>query len=203
MIDWSGVISDDEKVAYATNCRMLKHYGLPPVDYSTWKQHSLGGSWKGFFAARGLHDLDALANLFEKCFEEVAKDGVKPKCYPTARPFLESIREGRQIFVISSHNQRFLNTEVEEYGLRSLIDATYGSVHDKTMTFRQVMAGRGLHPDDCVYIADMSYDVQYARRAGIMPVSVASGYHSRETLLAAEPDILVDSLDDLQRLYAA
>ncbi len=202
LIDWSGVISDDQKVAHAVNNCMLADYGHPPVPYEEWRQHAVGGSWKEFFAARGIFETEALAQSFERHFVHVAKEGIKPTCYPDAARFLEEVSRSKSVVVISSHRARFLLEEVEEYGVRQFIGTIYASVHDKAEMMRSVIKSCNLKPEDAMYVADMTYDIEWARKAGVLSVAVASGYHSRERLQAAERDLLVDSLSELRAYFA-
>jgi phosphoglycolate phosphatase-like HAD superfamily hydrolase len=49
-------------------------------------------------------------------------------------------------------------------------------------------------------IGDMPSDIQAGRGAGVWTVGVASGVSKKEILAEFEPDLLIDSLDDLKRL---
>jgi phosphoglycolate phosphatase len=54
-----------------------------------------------------------------------------------------------------------------------------------------------VQPEAVVMVGDMYHDVECARRAGARAVGVAGGYGPRERLLAAGPDILLESLFEL------
>lgn len=54
---------------------------------------------------------------------------------------------------------------------------------------------RGLHPERVVVVGDTPHDVACARAGGALAVAVATGWSSREELVAAEPDLLLDDLE--------
>ena len=55
--------------------------------------------------------------------------------------------------------------------------------------------GHELAPDQVWVIGDTPFDVRCARAIGARAAAVATGWHSRERLAAAAPDLLLDSLD--------
>lgn len=58
----------------------------------------------------------------------------------------------------------------------------------------------GVKPERCIVVGDTEHDVSCARAAGAKVVAVASGSHTRETLAAREPDLLLDDLRDASGL---
>lgn len=58
----------------------------------------------------------------------------------------------------------------------------------------------GLSPAACVIIGDSTMDLETGARAGMHTVAVTWGYHDAGALLGARPDVVADSLDDLERM---
>jgi pyrophosphatase PpaX len=56
----------------------------------------------------------------------------------------------------------------------------------------------GVDPSTCVYVGDAVVDVEAARAAGMAVVAVSWGAGLPDQLKAAEPDFLVESVDDLR-----
>ncbi|MEI7928836.1 MAG: HAD-IA family hydrolase [Verrucomicrobiales bacterium] len=57
-----------------------------------------------------------------------------------------------------------------------------------------------LPPAACVMIGDSTMDLETGERAGMYTVAVTWGYHDAGDLLGARPDVVADSLEDLERL---
>jgi phosphoglycolate phosphatase-like HAD superfamily hydrolase len=47
-----------------------------------------------------------------------------------------------------------------------------------------------------VIIGDSVHDVKCGKEYGARSIAVATGFHSKEELLSAEPDVLLDDLSD-------
>lgn len=64
----------------------------------------------------------------------------------------------------------------------------------------EIAAAFGLSPAACVMIGDSTMDLETGARAGMSTVAVTWGYHDAGALLGARPDVVADSLDDLERM---
>ncbi|OYV04729.1 MAG: haloacid dehalogenase [Verrucomicrobiales bacterium VVV1] len=64
----------------------------------------------------------------------------------------------------------------------------------------EIAAAFGLPPAACVMVGDSTMDVETGVRAGMYTVAVTWGYHDAGALLGARPDVVADSLDDLERM---
>ncbi len=58
-------------------------------------------------------------------------------------------------------------------------------------------------PEDIYVIGDTPHDIQSGKKNLVRTVALLTGYSSKETLLANEPDILLGSLADVQAFYKA
>ena len=63
-----------------------------------------------------------------------------------------------------------------------------------------VRAQMALPPEDCLYVGDSEVDILTAANAGLRCVSVSWGFRSREQLIAAGAQILVDTPEELGAL---
>ncbi len=59
----------------------------------------------------------------------------------------------------------------------------------------------GVKAADALYVGDMPLDVLTARAAGLPIAAVSTGSSTREELLAAGPDIVLDGLPDVMHLF--
>lgn len=58
----------------------------------------------------------------------------------------------------------------------------------------------GVTPERCIVVGDTEHDVACARAAGAKAVAVASGGRHRDSLESCRPDLLLEDLEDLDRL---
>lgn len=64
----------------------------------------------------------------------------------------------------------------------------------------EIAATFGLSPAACVMIGDSTMDLETGARAGMYTVAVTWGYQDAGALLGERPDVVADSLDDLERM---
>jgi phosphoglycolate phosphatase len=58
-----------------------------------------------------------------------------------------------------------------------------------------------LKPDETLFIGDMQHDIETARHGGIHSCAVLTGYNTLTQLRAAEPEIIVEHLGELRRIF--
>lgn len=58
-------------------------------------------------------------------------------------------------------------------------------------------------PSECAMIGDTIMDVEAGRRAGVTTIALTHGMGARAALLAAEPDYVIDSFDELSALLGS
>jgi phosphoglycolate phosphatase len=59
----------------------------------------------------------------------------------------------------------------------------------------------GAVPSETVMVGDSSIDIEAGKAAGVTTCAVTGGYHSREQLLAAAPDLIIDNLLELSSRF--
>jgi phosphoglycolate phosphatase-like HAD superfamily hydrolase len=196
MIDWSGVVSDDRKPVYEANMLVLKTYGVSRIPFDEWLPRTTL-SPRELFARMGLsEDPEVLFKEYQAALVNVRESGVAPFAYPDAEKFFHGLKEREiKIIVVSSHPKDHLLAEADEYRLTPYVSRFVGSARDKTQEIMRVLGKRS--PRKAVYLGDTIYDIQAARKAGVVPIGVATGYHTRLRLEMCAPRLVVDSLSEL------
>lgn len=64
----------------------------------------------------------------------------------------------------------------------------------------EILRRTGVAPDEALHVGDSAIDVQAARAAGIRSVGVTWGFRSREELVGARADAVIDRPDELLNL---
>jgi phosphoglycolate phosphatase len=65
------------------------------------------------------------------------------------------------------------------------------------------LLGTAFSPGDVVVIGDTPHDIDCARAFGAVAVAVATGQHTRDELLAENPDLFFENLGDVEKVLAA
>jgi phosphoglycolate phosphatase len=86
-------------------------------------------------------------------------------------------------------------------GFGKYLDKPYIGVWDKRQKIHEILAENNLKPDETLFIGDMQHDIETARHGGIHSCAVLTGYNTLAQLRAAEPEIIVEHLGELRRIF--
>ena len=66
---------------------------------------------------------------------------------------------------------------------------------------QMIISKLNVNADDCVWIGDSSVDIESARNIGCKSIAVTWGFRSYESLLLAEPNLVVDVPKDFLKIF--
>jgi len=150
--------------------------------------------------------LDQAIALYRERFEAVGM--FENAVYPGVVDGLRQLRmAGHELWVVTSKPQVYARRILVHFDLRDAFVAVYGSElsgvnADKGRLLRQVLAAEGFQGRPCM-IGDRRHDVEAAHANGLPAVGVLWGYGSREELVAAGADALVESMRQLVQVLGA
>lgn len=203
IFDWSGVISDDRKPVYEVNMRILRDHKKPTMSFEEWLPRTTMTPVE-FFANHGVHeDPEELYALYKKYYGEAVESGITPVVYPDAYETLRYLKKNeRRMAVLSSHPVENLKREAEEYEVTSFLSLIRGSAQNKVEGLQAVCEQLDTRPDSALFVGDTVYDIRAAKEAGLLPVGICTGYHTKERLEKEGPDLLLGCLSDLRDLFS-
>ncbi len=126
--------------------------------------------------------------------------------YPEADDFIKKFKKSYDFFIVSHNQTKNIIPHLEENKIKSVFKGVFGA---------DLLPGLKPDPDalnpvfesyescnlrEFIMIGDMPSDIQAGREAGVWTVGVASGVSKKEMLADFEPDLLIDSLDELKGL---
>jgi pyrophosphatase PpaX len=59
----------------------------------------------------------------------------------------------------------------------------------------------GANARDAAYVGDTTVDVLAGRSAGMQTIAVTTGFHSRKRIAESNPDVIIDDLEALERVF--
>jgi len=119
------------------------------------------------------------------------------KVYPGIEAALERLSGSARLYVATSKLAVYAVEIVRHYGLARYFQAVHGSEmdgrnSDKAELIRGILAQHSLDPAATLMIGDREHDIIGARKNGLRSIGVLWGYGSREELVAAGAEALVD-----------
>ena len=135
--------------------------------------------------------------------------GTTSRLYPHAREVLRTLGErGVRRALVTNKEERFTQPVLRRHALRPLLDRI---VCGDTLPTRKpdpagvhaCLRAFGVDPSRAVFVGDSSIDVATARNAGIPVWVLTHGYNMGEPIAAAQPDRVLDSLEQILEGVAA
>jgi phosphoglycolate phosphatase len=128
--------------------------------------------------------------------------------FPGVRELLANLsaRDDVLVGLLTGNVQRGAMLKLDRFKLGSYFRfGAFGDEHEDRSELARIalakaerLAGRPVAGEEATVIGDTPRDVACARAIGARAVIVATGLVSREELLAAEPDVILDSFEDLE-----
>ena len=148
-------------------------------------------------------EADAALACWKRLHPEL--EGRLTKAYPGIPEMLAELRRrGAKTAVLSNKFDEGLQEVIAGF-LPGYFDAAHGECEqiprkpDPTgLLF--TLSELGVAPERAVYVGDSPGDIATARNAGTFAVAVSWGYHTREDMEQADPDLIVDAAEDLLAL---
>ena len=122
--------------------------------------------------------------------------------FPGVEAGLAALRDaGHMLAIATGKSRRGLERALDQTGLRAYFTtsrcADEGHAKPHPGMLQAVMEELCVERDATLMIGDTTHDLQMAANAGVRSVAVTYGAHPREGLVAACPEVCVDSVDDL------
>ena len=123
---------------------------------------------------------------------------------------LETLRQlhgqGYTLTIASSRSRRSLMEFVEDMHLNEVIpyvlgadDVTQAKPHPEPVL--KTLEAFGCNPEDALVVGDTWYDIEMGRRAGVRTCGVTYGNGTREELVNAGADYLIDDFGELMECF--
>lgn len=147
--------------------------------------------------------LREIMRVFLEHYEEHLLD--KTVLYPGVRDVLDYF-QGKRRIVVSNKICRLTEVILRGLGVERHFDAIFGgdsAMEKKPHPALLVMTLErfSVAPSRALMVGDGDIDVEAGRRAGVMTCGVTYGLGDRNRLIAAKPEILIDSLTELRNYF--
>ncbi len=209
LFDLDGTLIDSKKdIAAAANAARV-HFGMPALPLETVTGYIGWGIEHLNRKTLGTDDPERLSEGLK-----VLKGYYRDHCvdqtllFPGARELLDFLKKrGVRMGLVSNKPHEFTLITLDRLGLSPYFGVALGA--DATPNKKPhpeplltALQRLGASPSEAVMIGDSPVDVQAARAAGMRVGVVSHGFVAKEYLNAADPDWLVDSLEEFLEILA-
>jgi phosphoglycolate phosphatase len=199
LFDFDGVLADSLDLYAEAVARCLERIGTPIVKTREDYLSLFDGNLYESMAARGVNLAD-YSRAAKEIMPGIGYDAMKP--FDGLIPVLVALSRDNCLLVISSNGSKTIRKMLVRFGFDLYFEEILGAdfLVSKKDKIDYALEKYGIPAQRTFYIGDTAGDIKEARAAGVRSVAVTWGWHSRERLLAAQPEFLVDRPEDLLRM---
>ena len=151
-----------------------------------------------------LDKFDMAVSLFRDYYLEHLMDNTT--VYPNVNNILKYF-DGKKKAIVTNKDERFALPIIDELGLTSYFDKiicgdTTSSKKPDPEPLNAVIDQLGVERDRTVIVGDGSADIEAGRRANIHTCGITGGFGSREELVGAEAQIIIDDIVELRNIFS-
>ena len=205
ILDFDGTLGDTRANIVLTMQQTLQRRGYPVADEETIASTIGLPLEEGFrLLLGGISDTEtaACAATYREVFE-INKKLLIPKLFPKVRETLAELNEeGYVLTIASSRSSRSLKGflyDMEIDGYISYILGADNVSHAKPdpEPVLKTLSDLGIAAEDAIVVGDMPVDILMGKRAGALTCGVTYGNSSRDDLLAAGADYVIEDFGSL------
>jgi len=205
ILDFDGTLGDTRANIVLTMRRTLVRLGYAVPDENTIAATIGVPLEKGFeqmLPGISPDDVALCARTYREIFEKCRKELV-PNLFPHVMETLDALKEAGYVLTIaSSRSYGSLKEFLQEMGIAPYISyvlgansVTHAKPHPEPVL--KTMADMGFTADETLVVGDMPVDIQMGKGAGARTCAVTYGNASREELIAAGADYVIDDFSEL------
>jgi len=206
IFDLDGTLVDSYEAITASVNHVRSAYGLPPLPESEVRRHV--GRGPTYLLEKTVTGGDIVKDLakYRAHHPSVLRSGTH--LLAGVASTLKALKQGGFLLGICSNKPGPYTRELLDYlELSSLFAAVIGPedaprIKPAPDMLKAALARLRIAPANALYVGDMVVDVQTARAAGVTVWVIPTGSDDLATLLAAQPDRILKSFDELVPLLA-
>jgi len=208
IFDLGGTIVDDREVLHNTYCRVVNSLGTGKMPLERKEFDRLfTANWIELYHRIGINeDPQKLIRMFKQI-------SLQPdyytniKTYPGAKEVLQKLRHKFRLTIATSLRMDELNLLCTTGVIDPLLFDEIVA-HDHVTNLKPhpeplelIMKKLDIAASDCVMIGDTVSDIMAGKNAGSKTIAVTWGTNSAEDLKRAKPDAVVNSWQELEKLF--
>jgi HAD superfamily hydrolase (TIGR01509 family) len=144
--------------------------------------------------------------LYGRLEDIEVKAAQKVILYPGVEETLNELRSRQiKLGLVTNNGRAGTNLTLDRFKIRTLFDAIVtrddcSEMKPDAAPVRQVLAELNAQVEEAILVGDGVMDIIAAKAAGLRSVAVATGPTDMQRLLQTEPDYVLGSINDLQKL---
>jgi len=210
IFDWDGTLADTKNAVVQSFQKTLGKAGCTVSDEFIERRIGIGTKKTIIEAFRERHmrlDVSTLEKLANEKIRIQTELTDIVTLFDGVTELLEALQGRIKIALATMSSRKVVDKLLPEKRIRGYFDVVVtadeiGKPKPDPEVFLVSAARLGVKPEDCVVVEDSVFGVRAAKAAGMKCIVVSSGAYSREELEEENPDLMIDSLVEKERVLS-
>jgi len=210
IFDWDGTLADTKRAVVQSFQKVLREAGCMVSDEFIERRMGIGTKKTIIEAFREYHmrlDVSTLEKLAKEKIRMQAELADIVSLFEGAIELLEVLQGRIKIALATMSSRKVIDKLLPEKRIEGYFDVVVTAdeiVKPKPdpEVFLVSAARLGVKPEDCVVVEDSVFGVRAAKEADMKCIAVSSGAYSREELEEENPDLMINSLVEKERVLS-
>jgi len=191
LFDFDGVLVDSLSLYEKSVNLCLERIGQRPIET---REEFLDLFEENFFSAITKRGVDVAQFMAASKAVTPTLDYGVVKPVADLIPVLGELKKHSALIIISSNSAYAIRLMLMKYGFAPYFDDILGAdfAFSKIEKIRHAVDRNSTNGNHSLYVCDTAGDIREAREAGVKTVAVTWGWHPRERLERALPDVIID-----------
>jgi len=201
IFDFDGTLADSFPVFVRALATVLKRPPFTPQEIANLRQYPVLEVMKVLKVKKW-----QLPWLVPKGLREIDRHQAEITIFPEVAKMLSMLRDdGYKLYIVSSHSGQGIRDFLKQYDLIDHFSAIYSKVglFGKPKALQKLLREQGYTGSQCLFVGDEIRDIEAARKAKTRCAAVAWGFNAKKALQSHQPDLVVDSPQQLYETLAA
>jgi phosphoglycolate phosphatase len=198
IFDYDGVLVDSFELFMNLFLKACKNHGWNQISTKKEFLYLFEGNMFEYMMNHGMSRQDILDVVLE--VKEGLLTHLDDIClFPGLQETLEYLSRTHILCISTSNDTAVVKTYLKKQHL-TVFDEVFGSdIHPSKIKKIELIKQR--YPaDEYAYIGDTIGDIKEGKKAGVKTVAVTWGWHTKQQLQQANPDVLIDQVADLKTI---
>ncbi|MGZ4916655.1 MAG: HAD family hydrolase [Halobacteriota archaeon] len=206
MFDWDGTLYNSVVPTYKSYLNVMRAFSIPEASLQEFREKSRP-NYHDYYLYLGIQEADwsTADSIWMDCYTRYRKQCA---LFSGTLEVLQELSETNvKIGLVSSGSRERVAREISEEGIAPYFDITlFGDdvafEHAKPEPETLLMATRRARVpvSEVLYVGDMAEDILMGKKAGTKTAAVLCGFATRQTLVAAHPDFVLDDVSCLPKI---
>jgi HAD superfamily hydrolase (TIGR01509 family) len=210
IFDWDGTLADTKRAVVQSFQKVLREAGCMVSDEFIERRIGIGTKKTFIESFRECHmrlDVSTLEKLAKEKIRMQAELADIVSLFEGAIELLEVLHGRIKIALATMSSRKVVDKLLSEKRIEGYFDVVVTAdeiVKPKPdpEVFLVSAAKLGVKPEDCVVVEDSVFGVRAAKEADMKCIAVSSGAYSREELEEENPDLMINSLFEKERMLS-